>query len=86
MSNFVSKLISGNKHRICYLRAIDFTGLAAWYFMLLHPAKREAFSKIDPKQGYNIEDYGNILKSGYGEYAPSSVITDINQKYDCDFT
>ena len=83
--SFTSKLISGNKHRLCYLKAIDATGRAAWYFVLLDKAKLAAFSQLDERAAYDINDYGKILESGYGADAPQEMLNEINKKYDCEF-
>ena len=82
---FSTRLISGNKHRLCYLQARDERGEVAWYFILLHPAKLSAFNKLTENSSYDIADYGQILDSGYGVTAPREVLESMNKKYDCDF-
>lgn len=85
MQSFTQKLITKNQHRFCYIKAIASDGKKAWYFVLIKPNKFDSFKKLDPKKGYRITDYADIVESGYGDQPSDEVMAKINREYKCDF-
>jgi hypothetical protein len=83
---FLSKIISSNGHRLFYGRATANNGLFAWYFVFIKPSKLVAFKAITEADVYDIADYGDVIKSGYGYVAPDAVIEQINKEYNCNFS
>jgi hypothetical protein len=62
--------------------ATDATGRKAYYFLRLVPLKRPIFDKVMKEgKGLNLEEFGEVLMSGYGEYPPEFVLTMMKQKY-----
>lgn len=60
--------------RIFKVTGRDITGRAAWYFVLIDEDKIPNFLSHKEGDAYNIEEYGRIIISGYGEEVPSEVI------------
>ncbi|NBX04127.1 MAG: hypothetical protein EBR02_08760 [Alphaproteobacteria bacterium] len=83
---FAKKVIRGEGHRLYYIRGTTDIGLATWYFALIRPTMLAAYEKLDKKSHYDIADYGDVLLSGYGEYAPDDVIERMNREYNCQFS
>ena len=62
------------------VRGNDSTGRAAWYFVLVDPAKRAAFRKAFSGQ-VELNAYGRIIASGYGTDPPASVRERMKAEY-----
>jgi hypothetical protein len=59
------------KDRMYYLKFKPKAGRRAHYFVLIEPAKEAAFLKaLKGKDKFNLEHFGTIVKSGYGEPTP----------------
>ena len=86
MQKFLSKIISSNGDRLFYIKATANNGLPAWYFVFVRPAKLAAFQRLTKSDVYDIADYGDVIKSGYGRQAPKEVICLMNTEYNCNFT
>ena len=70
---------------LCYkVSGKDSTGKTAWYFILVDKDKKEAFLKKKAGDRYNLEDYGKIIVSGYGEEVPDDVKEMLSEKYGFD--
>ena len=82
---FLNKIISTEGHRFFYIVATTSDNKKAWYFVFIHAGKYAVFDKLNKSAPYDIADYGDILASGYGEFAPDAVIADMNKKYNCNF-
>ena len=79
--NFMDHLIS-SRGDLCYkVVGRDITNRVAWYFVLVDKDKKEAFLKHKAGDSYNIEDYGKIITSGYGEEVPEDVKEMLKEKY-----
>lgn len=82
--NFMDHLIS-TRGDMCYkVVGRDITGEIAWYYVLVDKDKKDAFLKHKPGDSYNIEDYGKIITSGYGEEVPEDVQEMLKEKYGFD--
>jgi hypothetical protein len=62
------------------VRGNDSTGRAAWYFVLVDPAKKSAFRKAFSGQ-VELTAYGRIINSGYGTDPPASVMERMKTEY-----
>ncbi len=85
-TSFVDKMISGKGHLVHRIKATDNSnGERAYYFVLIEPPKEAAFMKaIDDGGNLNLEDYGKVIASCYGE-EPSQEVKDLlNDKYGFD--
>lgn len=82
---FAKKYISQNHERLYYIKSVSPQDKDAWYFVVISPSKLEAFRKVLEKGDFNLNDYGEIIESGYGQAASVSVVNEINQKYKSDF-
>ncbi len=70
---------------LCYkVTGKDITDRVAWYFVLVDKDKKEAFLKHEEGDSYNLEDYGKIIVSGYGEDVPEDVQEMLKEKYGFD--
>ncbi|NER27942.1 MAG: hypothetical protein F6J89_09970 [Symploca sp. SIO1C4] len=80
-----SKEISKQGHLIHKLKAKDSTGRWAYYFVLVRPELEQAFLKaLDSDQSIDLEDYGKVIGSCYGE-KPSKELRDLlKDKYGFD--
>lgn len=78
--------IANNGHLIHKLKAKDSTGRWAYYFILIEePAAEEKFMlALESTETLDLEDYGQVIVSNYGE-EPSDTIRDfLKQKYNFD--
>ena len=82
--SFMDHLIS-SRGDLCYkIVGRDITGEIAWYYVLVDKDRKDAFLKHKPGDSYNIEDYGKIISSGYGEEVPEDVQKMLKEKYGFD--
>ncbi|MBY0406276.1 MAG: hypothetical protein K2Q01_01170 [Rickettsiales bacterium] len=49
--------------------------------MLVDKAKIEAFSAIKKDDSVNIDAYGKVLASGYGQKPPPEIIAEMQERY-----
>jgi hypothetical protein len=85
MSSFVDKIIAKKGHLIHKLKAKDSTGRWAYYFVLVEPAKEQAFlAALESNQSIDLEEYGKVVASNYGEEPSEEVRTMLKEKYGFD--
>lgn len=82
---FVDQEISKQGHSVHKLKAKDSTGRWAYYFVLIRPESEQKFLKaLDSNQSIDLEDYGKVIGSCYGEN-PSKELRDLlKEKYGFD--
>lgn len=81
---FMDHLIN-SRGDLCYkVTGKDITGRNAWYFVLVDKDRKEAFLKHKSGDSYNLEDYGKIIISGYGDSVPLDVQEMLKDKYGFD--
>ncbi len=81
----VDQLISRSGHLVHKLKAKDSTGRWAYYFVLIQPAKEKLFmNALDSENTINLEDYGKVIASCYGEEPTQEVRDFLKSKYDFD--
>lgn len=83
---FTDQIIANKGHLIHKLKAKDTSGSWAYYFVLVEPTRERAFLKaLEEKDGIaNLEEYGKIIASCYGEEPTQEVIDFLKEKYDFD--
>lgn len=79
---FVDQIIAKKGHLIHKLKAKDTTGRWAYYFVLVEAPREQAFLKSIEGDGIiDLEDFGKVIASCYGE-EPSQEIKDfLKDKY-----
>jgi tetratricopeptide (TPR) repeat protein len=78
-------LIGGLGHLIHKLKAKDTTGRWAYYFVLVMPKYESSFlSAIDGDGNIDLEDYGKVVASCYGEEPSEEVRNLLKEKYGFD--
>lgn len=70
--DFADRVRHERGNNMFLVRGNDSTGRAAWYFVLVDPAKKVAFRKAFSGQ-VELNAYGRIIASGYGADPPTSV-------------
>lgn len=83
--SFFDEYISKMGHLIHKLKAKDVTGRWAYYFVLVQPILEKSFIDKINNQGYmNLESYGMVIASCYGE-SPSQEVKDyLKERYGFD--
>jgi hypothetical protein len=85
MSSFVDKIIAKKGHLIHKLKAKDSTGRWAYYFVLVEPAQEKGFlAALESKESIDLEQYGKVVASNYGEEPNEEVRTMLKEKYGFD--
>jgi hypothetical protein len=79
--SFVEKLKAREKDNIYAVYAPDITGETAYYFVIVDSAKSNAFVKAVTAGPTNLEEYGTIIESGYGEEASQEVKDRLMDEY-----
>jgi hypothetical protein len=69
----------GWAERIYLVKGVD-DGRDAWYYVLVEPRKIPSFQAAHNDDIIHLENYGQILKSGYGE-APPACVTEALQEF-----
>ncbi len=85
MGSFVDKLISKKGHLIHKLKAKDSTGQWAYYFVLVEQSKEQSFmSALEANESIDLEDYGRVIASNYGEEPSDDIKKMLKEKYGFD--
>lgn len=78
-------LIGGLGHLIHKLKAKDSSGRWAYYFVLVMPKNEKSFlSSIDGDGTIDLEDYGKVVDSCFGEEPTEEVRDNLKRKYGFD--
>src|SRR5213075_1271701 len=77
---FADKVRRERANNLFLVRGNDSTGRAAWYFVLVDPAKRTSFRKASAGQ-LELNAYGRIVASGYGTDPPADVRERMKTEY-----
>jgi hypothetical protein len=81
----VDKLIAKQGHLVHKLKAKDSTGRWAYYFVYITPALEEKFLKaLESNQSIDLEDYGKVIGSCYGEEPNQKLKDFLKEKYGFD--
>ncbi|HEU5380287.1 MAG TPA: hypothetical protein VFV38_33095 [Ktedonobacteraceae bacterium] len=66
-------------------RGIAVDGRACWVYIAVRPSKYDAFMHaVKMRVHKNYEDYGTVLRYGYGGEVPASVKEEMKHCYGCD--
>jgi len=82
---FTDQLIARSGHLVHKLKAKDTSGRWAYYFVLVQPAKERLFLKaIDGDGTVDLEKYGKVIGSCYGEGPSEELRSFLKDKYGFD--
>lgn len=74
--------VAQNGHLVHKLKAKDTTGQWAYYFVLVEPRNEAAFlTAIEGSGVLDLEAYGYVIASSYGEFPPESTRTYLKDRY-----
>jgi len=80
--SFVDQIIAKKGHLIHKLKAKDSTGRWAYYFVLVEAPREAQFLKAIKGDGMvDLEEFGKIIASCYGEEPSEEVRTFLKDKY-----
>lgn len=80
--SFVDKLIAKKGHLVHKLKAKDSTGRWAYYFVLVESPREAAFMKAIEGDGMiDLEDFGKVIASCYGEEPSDDIKQFLKEKY-----
>ena len=87
--NYVDQVISQRGHLIHKVKAKDTTGRWAYYFVLVEQPREAAFLKalekaLEDNGTMNLEDFGKVIDSCYGESPTQEVKDRLKDKYGFD--
>lgn len=57
------------------------SGLAAWHILLVDKLKLILFERAVATGTLDVADFGQVLKSGWGENPPEDVVEKIKEQY-----
>lgn len=83
-NSWMDEHIDRNGDRVYKVTGRDITGRTAWYFILVDVGKKQRFLEHKNGDSYNLEDYGKIIISGYGDSIPLDVQEMLREKYGFD--
>jgi hypothetical protein len=85
MASFADKIIAKKGHLIHKLKAKDSTGRWAYYFVLIEPSKEKSFmAALDSTESIDLEDFGKVIASNYGEEPSEEVKKMLKERYGFD--
>lgn len=83
--SFLDQEIARKGHLIHKLKAKDTTGRWAYYFVLVERPKEPFFLKaIEGKGIIDLQDYGKVIASCYGEEPTKEIKEFLKEKYNFD--
>ncbi len=78
--SWVSKIESERGDQVYLVRGKD-QGRHAWHYVLVEKLKTSIFLKMIESKSLNLEDYGKVLYSGWGEDPPEAIAKKIEDEY-----
>lgn len=83
--SFVDQIVAKKGHLIHKLKAKDSTGRWAYYFVLVEPPREKAFLDAIKGDGMiDLEDFGKVIASCYGEEPNEETKKFLKEKYGFD--
>lgn len=83
--SFVEREIAKRGHHVHKLKAKDSSGRWAYYFILVEPHRASQFMKALEGNGMiDLEDYGRVIASNYGEEPSQEVREMLKRRYGFD--
>ena len=83
-SSFKEKIIADKGHLIHKIKALDYTGRKAYYFILVEANKERGFLKSLETGGFNLNDFGIVIASCYGDEPTEEIRDLLKTKYGFD--
>lgn len=81
--SFVDKIIAKKAHLVHKLKAKDSTGRWAYYFILVEAPREKGFMEAIGGDGMiDLEEFGKVIASCYGEEPNDDVKKFLKEKYD----
>ncbi len=81
--SFLDREMSHQGHLVHKIKAKDSTGRWAYYFVHVLPHRERAFmAAIDGDGIIDLEDYGRVIASNYGEEPSEEILAFLHEKYD----
>jgi HEAT repeat protein len=82
---YVDRHIARRGHLIHKLKAKDSTGRWAYYFVLIQPNLEQKFMQaLESTETLDLEDYGKVVASCYGESPNETIKASLKEKYGFD--
>jgi hypothetical protein len=78
--SFAQRILKSRADTLCLIIAPVSDGRLAWYFVRVDPAKFEKFKTVVFYEATNLATYGEVIRRGYGEYPPQSVLDAMRQE------
>jgi hypothetical protein len=83
--SFIDRLIATSGHLVHKIRATDSTGRPAYYFVYVRKNREDAFlTVIESGKNMDLDDFGQVLISSYGEEPSDAVKAYLKQRYNFD--
>jgi len=83
--SFVDQIVAKKGHLIHKLKAKDSTGRWAYYFVLVEPPKEQSFlAALKSEETIDLEDFGKVVASNYGEEPNDEIKTMLKERYGFD--
>ena len=83
--SFLNKVIGSRGHLLYTLKGTDAeSGRKAFWFLLVDPHKLNKFEQALEHGSFNLEDYGKIIDSGFGETIPQAMKDKLKDEYGFD--
>lgn len=80
--SFADQIIAKKGHLVHKLKAKDSTGRWAYYFVLVEPAREQAFlASLKSEDTIDLEDYGKVIASCYGEEPNDQIKQELKERY-----
>jgi hypothetical protein len=81
-SKYVDRQVAERGHLIHQIKAKDSTGSWAYYFILISPnSEQEFLQSLDSGESIDLENYGKIIASCYGEEPSKKIRNFLKEKY-----
>ncbi|HAX86761.1 MAG TPA: hypothetical protein DCY91_10985 [Cyanobacteria bacterium UBA11370] len=82
---YLNRHIASRGHLIHKLKAKDSTGRWAYYFVLIHPSAEQRFLQaLNSTESIDLEDYGEVVASCYGESPDEKTRAFLKERYGFD--
>lgn len=83
MTSFAQKISVSRECKNIYLvkGGKDSTGRDTWFFIRVDSLKTSLFKQKIKTGSLDLQDFGEILESGYGEEPPEYIFTHMEKKY-----
>lgn len=83
MTNYFVKKMETTKHPDIFLVSggTDHTEQAAWYFVRVEEPRQRAFLKAVKSGALDLQAYGEVLESGYGDNPPPAILSWMRTTY-----